>query len=118
MRETNHDYAGCVAGNYHNIKYNGSFESWDEFTKTHCHFTSDDYNDCDDTYNFIFRYDIFKETNGVYRLELCMMLQRKGIYTHIVINNISQKLLDSEIKTWLNGRRTYIMELWDLEVTK
>lgn len=114
MKETNHDYQGCIVGNFYSSDCSATFDSWDNFKLTHSHFQDNTSNNCDDTYNFVFRYDIHKKSVDVYQLELCMMLQRKGIYTHIIINNISQKLLDTEIKKWLEGRKEYILKLWEL----
>lgn len=110
MKETNHDYQGCLVGNAYDSKCTGEFNSWEEFKNTHAGFFS--LSDYDDTYNFVFRYDTHKEEGGQYCLELCMMLQRKGIYTHLYINNINQKTLDTEVEEWLRGRSEYIKNLW------
>lgn len=110
MKETKHDYQGCLVGNYYDSNMTGIFESWEEFKETHLGFTSTGF---DDTYHFVFRYDIYKEDNGKYQLELCMMLQRKGIYTHLWINNIDQITLDTEVKDWLKGRSEHIKNLWN-----
>ena len=40
------------------------------------------------------------------------MLQRKGIYLHLYIENIPQAQLDSEIEPWLKDRLSYIKGLW------
>lgn len=109
LRESKHDYQNCLVGNYYDSNMSGTFKSWDGFVETHLGFRE---NDFDDTYHFVFRYDIHKQENGEYRLEVCMMLQRKGIYTHLNIRNINQETLDTDVKEWLRGRRNYLMELW------
>lgn len=109
MKETKHDYQGCLMGNYYDSKCTGTYSSWDKFKSEHWGFCNDGF---DDTYNFVFRYDIHKQKDENYKLELCMMLQRKGIYTHIYIENITQDELDTEVKEWLKGRYEYIKNLW------
>lgn len=109
MRETEHDYQGALCGNYFSNDMSGTHESWNEFKNVHAGFWCDGY---DDTYNFVFRYDIHKRQE-LYELELCIQLQRKGIYTHLMINNITQEELDGEIKEWLSERRKYIHKLWE-----
>ena len=109
MKETNHDYQGCLTGNYYDSKCTGEYDSWEEFKGNYAGFCS---NGFDDRYHFVFRYDIHKEKDNKYCLELCVMLQRKGIYTHLYINNIDQDSLDTEIKEWLKGRSQYIQNLW------
>jgi hypothetical protein len=108
MRETEHDYQGALVGNHYDRRMTGVFDSWESFKETHLGFSSKGF---DDTYHFVFRYDIYKE-DGKYQLELCMMLQRKGIYTHLWIDNIDQKTLDVEIKNWLKSRSEYMKDLW------
>jgi hypothetical protein len=114
MKETEHDYQGCLCGNWHDSNMNGILGSWQEFKTTHAGFCGDGY---DDTYNFVFRYDIHKQ-DGLYSLELCIMLQRKGIYTHLYVKNITQAELDTDVKAWLIGRKQYIDSLWDVKEEK
>lgn len=109
MKETKHDYQGCLVGNFYDSKCTGQYSSWDIFVQTHCGFMSGEF---DDIYNFVFRYDIHKQKDGNYYLELCMMLQRKGIYTHLHVYNIDQNTLDTEVKEWLKVRHEYIKNLW------
>lgn len=109
MKETNHDYHNCLVGNYYDSNCTGEFESWKDFKDIHAGFLSDGF---DDTYHFVFRYDIHKQDDGNYTLELCMMLQRKGIYTHLFIKNIDDKTLNLEVQEWLKGRSNYIKTLW------
>lgn len=109
LKETNHDYQGCLCGNYYDSKCTGEFSSWEDFKNNWAGFRGEEY---DDTYHFVFRYDIHKEEDDNYTLELCVMLQRKGIYVHLYINNINQKELDSEIKKWLKSRSKYMTDLW------
>ncbi|MEK3955831.1 MULTISPECIES: hypothetical protein [unclassified Psychrobacillus] len=109
MKETNHDYQNCLVGNYYDSDCTGKFSSWQDFKDTHAGFLS---NGFDDTYHFVFRYDIYKQNDEEYTLELCMMLQRKGIYTHLFIENIDQNTLDEEVQAWLRSRSEYIKTLW------
>lgn len=110
MNETKHDYQNCLCGNFYNGKCTGEFNSWKDFKENHLGFEGEDF---DDRYHFVFRYDITKQKDGKYYLELCMMLQRKGIYTHLYINNIDQKTLDTEVSEWLKERASYIKNLWN-----
>ena len=110
LKETNHDYNNCLIGNYYDSKCTGNYESWSEFKKIHSGFIAEGF---DDTYNFVFRYDIHKQKNNNYCLELCVMLQRKGIYTHLYIHNIRQNTLDTEVVEWLKERSKYLKNLWN-----
>lgn len=109
MKETNHDYQNCVAGNYHDSNCNGYFSSWSEFKSTFAGFDSEGF---DDTYHFVFRYDINETSTNLYELKLCILLQRKGIYVHIAIDNIPKELLNTEINQWLKERFSYMGKLW------
>lgn len=108
LKETNHDYQNCLVGNHYDSNMSGTFNSWQEFKDEHYGFMGGEF---DDTYHFVFRYDIHKDDYG-YKLELCIMLQRKGIYTHLYIRNISQDTLDTEVYKWLKGRSEYLKSLW------
>lgn len=112
MRATNHDYQGCLVGNYYDSNMTGIFNSWDEFSKNHSGFLRDGF---DDTYHYVFRYDIYEQDDGKYMLELCIMLQRKGIYTHLYVKNISQSELETVVRDFLIERKKYLMSLWDIE---
>lgn len=109
MKETKHDYQNCIMGNFYDSKCTREYECWEDFREIYLGFNSTGF---DDRYHFVFRYDIDKKSNELYQLELCIMLQRKGIYTHIYINNISQDILDTEVKSWLKSRYDYIKKLW------
>lgn len=110
LKETNHDYQNCLMGNFYDNKCTGVFKSWDEFKNTHNGFYKDGF---DDRYNFVFRYDINKQNENIYILELCMMLQRKGVYTHLYIQNIDQSTLNTEVYDWLKERSIYLKNLWN-----
>lgn len=112
MKETNHDYQYCVMENPHDANLNGSWDSWDEYKKNYLGFNNGNIKDYDDRYHYVFRYDIYKKENNTYTLELCIMLQRKGLYTNLLIHNISQEELDGEIKEWLKDRSKYMKSLW------
>lgn len=110
MKETNHDYQNCLCGNFYDSNCTREYESWEDFKNVYLGFNSDGF---DDRYHFVFRYDITKQKDGNYYLELCIMLQRKGIYSHIYIYDIDQHTLDTEIKDWLKDRQAYINKLWN-----
>ena len=110
MKETNHDYQGCLVGNHFSSDCTGIFDNWDDFKENFAGFIND--KKWDDTYHFVFRYDIYRKGKGIYLLELCIMLQRKGIYVHEYIYNIDQELLDGEISKWLSERQKYLNKLW------
>lgn len=112
MKETKHDYQKCLMGNFYDSKCTAEYSSWEEFKTTHLGFCGKNFNDFDDRYHFVFRYDIHKQDDENYELELCMMLQRKGIYTHLYIENITQEELDTEVEAWLKGRCEYLKNLW------
>lgn len=114
MKETNHDYQNCLVGNYYDRDCTGEFSSWESFKSAFAGFCSDGF---DDTYHYVFRYDINKQDDGKYTLELCIMLQRKGIYLHLYIYNIDNYILNTEVKKWLMERYEYIKGLWK-EVSK
>lgn len=109
MKKTKHDYQGCLVGNHYDARCTGTYNSWQMFKNEHLGFCSDGF---DDTYHFVFRYDIHEKETGKYTLELCVMLQRKGIYTHLYIENINQHTLDTEVKEWLKCRYEYMSNLW------
>lgn len=111
MKETNHDYQNCLCGNFYDNKCTGEYSSWEHFKNVYLGFDSSE-SGFDDRYHYVFRYDITKQKDGNYYLELCIMLQRKGIYTHLYIYNIDQITL-AEIKKWLKGRYDYIKSLWN-----
>lgn len=121
MKETKHDYQGCLVGNHYDAKMTGTYKSWEEFKSNHLgfYYEGDSHRVLcfDDRYHFVFRYDIHKQEDGNYELEICMMLERKGIYTHLYIENIEQEQLDTEVKEWLEDRYEYIKNLWS-EVIK
>lgn len=114
LRETKHDYHNCLVGNPSNSSVNGTFSSWDDFKKYHYGFATDDptFEQYDDTYHFVFRYDIHKKDEDNYTLEICMMFQRKGVYSHLYVDNITAKELDTEVNLWLKGRLQYLKGLW------
>ena len=113
LTQTDHDYQGALCGNFYNPKDTTSFwTSWDEFKENWSGFREASIENYDDTYHFLFRFDIHEKEKGRYSLELCNMLQRKGIYCFIVVQNISQEELDGEIKDWLTKRKEYMLSLW------
>lgn len=115
MKETEHSYQGSVSGNYYSNEANSLFEGWKNFKEEWVGIGPDDkisVDDYDEDYNFLFRYDIEKQKSHGYALSLFFLMQRKGIYSHIIVTNISQKELDEEVKEWLTVHKVYIEKLW------
>lgn len=117
IKETRHDYQGCLMDNFYDIEGKSSceFNNWEDFKERFTGGFSDknNFRNYDDTYNFVFRYDIDKKEDNTFSLELCIMLQRKGVYIHNFINNIDEKTLNTEVKEWLKGRCNYLKLLWN-----
>lgn len=112
MKETNHDYQNCLVDNFFDANCKNFFKSWEEFKYCFAGGFNYDGTKYDDRYAFVFRYDINKREDDTYLLELCIMLQRKGIYYRVHIYNITQKELDGEVKDWLKDRYAYLKKLW------
>lgn len=110
LKKTNHDYAGGLTGNYHDGDCNGRFKSWDSFKSQWAGFGSE--GGYDDTYHFLFRFDV-SQSESNYALILCFLLQRKGIYIYIRIDNVSQRELDEQVRPWLIDRKKYMDTLWE-----
>lgn len=112
LKETTHDYQRALVGNYYSNEPDGAYDSWQEFKDIWAGFHSPtNVEKFDDTYHFLFRYDINDREELGFQLELCFMLQRKGIYTHIYVNNIQEDDMP-EITKWLKGRKAYMLQLW------
>lgn len=114
LKETKHDYQNCLCGNFYDNKMTGIIDSWEKFKNTYYAFAKDDplFENFDDTYHFVFRYDIYKQKDEKYKLELCIMFQRKGVYSHLYIENITDEELNGEVKMWLKERLKYLKKLW------
>lgn len=108
LYKTEHDYAGCIPAIYNRLT--GTFETWQDFKIEHFGFDDIDTLKWDDTYNFVARYDIFESGNS-FRLELFIILQRKGLITKIYIDYIAPEDYE-EVIEWLNDRSKYIQSLW------
>lgn len=111
---TNHSYY-CSDHNYY---VNGDdnygrcdYESWKEFK---AEWVNTD-GSLDDDLNHLFRFDIVKE-DGIekqgFTLWLFFILQRKGIYTPVQINNITQDDMP-EITAFLRARWSYLQKQWE-----
>lgn len=111
LKETNHDYQCCIVGNFYDNNCNGEYSSWSEFKTNYLGFDNSE-SGFDDRYHYVFRYDIHKQRDEYYCLELCVMLQRKGIYSNLRICNVDIETLNSEVKEWLKCRYKYIKNLW------
>lgn len=110
--ETQHDYQRALIGNFYSDEPDGSYETWHAFKQLWRGFNDEqDVSNYDDTYHFLFRYDLNDREERGFELELCFMLQRKGIYSHIYVENIQDSDMP-EITKWLEGRKQYLLKLW------
>ena len=112
LQKTNHSYY-CSESNYYvSVKQNygrSDYRSWDEF-KNDWIFNGE----FDDDLNHLFRFDIF-ETEGIpgnFSMHLYFMLQRKGIFRPVIIENITQEDV-MEIEVFLKDRWTYMQRQWE-----
>ena len=110
---TNHSYY-CSDSNYYVDGYDNygrcDYDSWKEFKQEWV----DTDGSLDDDLNHLFRFDIVKE-DGIekqgFTLWLFFILQRKGIYTPVQINNITQDDMP-EITAFLRARWSYLQKQW------
>ena len=79
----------CSDSNYYSNDANSHYNNMTQFL--------DDWEDADPEYNLMFRWDIinYSETEegveaGRYRAELFFMLQRKGIFKPVIIDNVNE----------------------------
>lgn len=130
LKDTNHDYGGIIPGNFYSNEPNGFYNSWNKFKNEWWGFHSKKppFENYDDTYHFLFRFDVNKYCNednckylncqeeginhdSIYELELYFLLQRKGIYSKVTIHDISEEDW-KEIQIWLKGRKAYLDKVW------
>lgn len=104
MKESNHDYQSKLKINMKGVKEFNEFFSWEDFKE----YYNNIYND---TYNFVFRWDIDKD-EGLYTLKLHIMLQAECCINRTFIYSITQEQLDDEVKAWLHDRKKYIEKIW------
>lgn len=113
LRATQHSYY-CSESNFYVDKRRNfgryDFETWNEFKRTfglkNCIY--------DDDLNHVFRFDITENSDnpGTFGLWLFLVLQRKGIYRPIHIENITEKDVP-EIQEFLRERWKYMKSQWE-----
>lgn len=97
LRETNHSYCCGIEGNAR------EHNSWAEFI---------DNSSVDPDLNFLYRFDIRKNDNGQYYIELHFVLQRHGSSVfHVVVNNLTPKDMPG-VERYLSQRKAMISDLW------
>lgn len=114
IKETNHSYY-CSESNYYVDGYNNfgrnNYEDFKTFLNDWC--LNDGTIDWD--YNLCFRYDIHQKQTGEtvdgFELWLFFILQRKGIYRPVHIENITQDDMPV-LETLLKSQWEYIKAQW------
>jgi len=109
----NHSYY-CSDNNYLSNTVGSKYETGEEFLK--------DWGDMDIDYNLLFRWDVkvreevYKEDDdfemGTYWMELFFMLQRKGHFVPVYIENVYNDDVKS-ILEFLTPRMNYMKNLWE-----
>ena len=97
-----HNYH-CSESNYYSNEANEEYETMTTFLE--------EYKDADISMNLIFRWDIFKEDDGIYRAEVFMIKQRKGIFSPCTIETISEKEA-IEFEKIAKKHFNYLLEIW------
>lgn len=119
LKETNHSYyfseSNYYVGGQNGENYGRSdYDTWEDFMeewRTH-----------DKDMNFLVRYDIYQkedeEENKIdeYRMEILYILQRKGIYRPVHINNITKNDMNEItefLKSYWEHMKTYWVEIME-----
>lgn len=122
LKATDHAYY-CHDANYYVSAANGQnrgrcvYETWEEFKEGWFVGANNEYYDHD--YNHCFRYDIAPHVDpdtdedipGKFSLSLYMMLQRKGIFRPVYIDEITEEDMP-EIEAYLRGCWDYLQRQW------
>ena len=129
VKETNHFLTGSLS-NYYIGNYNGenfglsTFEDWGDFCMEYPHITHEDTHTYTDYFyrNLLIRYDIYHQEDawgndlGGFQLHLFFVLQEKGIYKPIVIENIVEEDMPA-INRMLNKYWEVLKDSWK-EISK
>lgn len=110
--EANHSYY-CSESNFFDRDYTTEYNSWEEFIEAE--------DDSDDDLNLVFRWDwkiSNKEGEDYYepdeptthQLQLCYMLQRKGIYRAVIVDVEEDD--EEKIRKWLAPKYQKMLEIW------
>lgn len=116
LQETNHSYY-CSDSNYYVGGYDNfgrcEHKTWDDF-KSEWLLTNET---LDDDLNHLFRFDIKENeeqlNKGIksFQLNLYFILQRKGIYRPVIIEEIKEEDM-KEIEEFLKQRWNYMKNQW------
>ena len=95
----------CSDNNYYSNDPAQSYTVWPEFYA--------EFKDADEDYNLCFRWDIkeYSESPGRYRMEIFMMIQRKGIFKPVSIRLVTEADLP-EVLEYLNRHWAKMQQLW------
>jgi hypothetical protein len=94
----------CSSANYYSNSLTTYYDTWLEFHKTWSRLDMD--------LNLLFRWDLKRGDNGSYSLYLFYMLQRKGIFTPVIIRDVTDEDA-KDIHSFLEARFNYLLTLWE-----
>lgn len=100
----------CNDNNYYSNDAREVSENWEDFISR--------WGDADVEYNHVFRFDIQENENdegigqGTYYAEIFIMLQRKGKFVPVVVNNVKEQDKDSIIE-FLQKHYEEVKRLWE-----
>ena len=115
FKPTNHDYYCCdTRWNARNGEGFAEFDCWEDF-KAEWGLKDKTFYDC---YNYLFRFDLRQkyedetdDNTGPMQLLLFFMLQRKGLFVPVTVNNITEADMP-EITEFLQKRWEYLKGQW------
>lgn len=112
LKSTEHSYY-CSDSNYYVNGYENfgrsDYDTWENFKEEWL----DSGTSLDDDYNHLFRFDICEKeaVPGSFELRLFFILQRKGIFRPVFIENIAKGDM-AEIELFLKERWEYMKNQW------
>ena len=99
----------CSDSNYYSNEAGLSYIDWESFI--------DDWENADVEYNHVFRFDVHEkreeDTSTLlgYRAEIFVMLQRKGKFVPILIDEVKPENFDS-MKSFLEKHYNEVVKMW------
>lgn len=97
-----HDYY-CSDRNYYSNEPAQSYDDWESFYSA--------FRNTDLDLNLVFRWDLEKNDDGEFYLEIFFMLQRKGIFKPVLIDSVKEENLP-EIISFLTPHWEKLNQLW------
>lgn len=97
-----HDYY-CADTNFYDSDVDAEWDSFQDFLDVYDNLNMDQ--------NLVFRWDLHKNENETYYLEIFMVFQRKGFFVPHIINNITESDFD-KIRQFLQPRFEKLFKLW------